>query len=231
MRIDECYTLTHSKAVARGIIRNNEFIEVPNDRTVNRNKSLRAKDSENLGMVDDVASVRKNDEDTKSNEDVAREIVHFLEQHDKDDPTVKHQAMVLTQTIDAGGTNSAEDFCECYNAVVPKDYRCEKYVGGKKINNSILSDFGEGKIRTLVVIDKLREGYDNKAVSVVAIVRNVAIESRVLFAQFVGRAIRKIRPDDPVTAIIIAHKRHDQRPNYDQFDHVTDVIVPADEEN
>lgn len=128
--------------------------------------------------------------------------------------------MVLTQTVEKGGINTAEDFCECYNSIVPHEYHCEMYVGGSK--QDILRSYQEGNIRTLVVVNKLKEGYDNKRVSVVAIVRNVAKESRVLFAQFVGRAIRKADPSDPVTAVIIAHKRHKQRENYEQFDKVPD---------
>ena len=100
---------------------------------------------------------------------------------------------------------------------MPHEYRCEIYVGGSK--QDVLKSFQDGSIaiRTLVVVNKLREGYDNKRVSVAAIVRNVAKESRVLFAQFVGRAIRKAHPDNPVTAVVIAHKRHKQRENYEQF--------------
>ena len=128
--------------------------------------------------------------------------------------------MVLTQTIESGGINPAEDFCDSYNSIVPREYRCEMYVGSSK--QDILRSYQKGNIRTLVVVNKLKEGYNNKRVSVVAIVRNVAKESRVLFAQFVGRAMRKAHPDDPVTAVIIAHKRHKQRENYEQFDKVPD---------
>ena len=129
---------------------------------------------------------------------------------------MQYQAMVLTQTV--RGINSAENFCQAYNRVNPD--QCEMYVGDTSAE--VLRRFQNGTTRTLVVVDKLREGYDNKRVSVVAIVRNVGRRSTVLFAQFVGRAIRKVRPDDPVTAVIIAHRRHNQRQNYDHFDQVND---------
>ena len=137
--------------------------------------------------------------------------------------------MVLTQTIEKRGINPAEEFCKCYNSVVPHQYCCEKYVGGSK--QDVLKSFQDGNLRTLVVVNKLKEGYDNKRVSVVAIVRNVAKESRVLFAQFVGRAMRKEHPDDPVTAVVIAHKRHNQRRNYEQFDQVADKDVIVNEDD
>ena len=66
------------------------------------------------------------------------------------------------------------------------------------------------------------EGYDNKRISVVGIVCNVARQSKVLFSQFVGRAVRKAHLQDPVTAVIISHPQYNQRVNFDQFDKVTD---------
>ena len=134
--------------------------------------------------------------------------------------------MVLTQSVE-GGINSAEDFFHEYNEVAPPGYNCEMYVAGSP--TCVLTRFQDGTTRTLVVVNKLREGYDNINVSVVAIVRNVSLKSRVLFAQFVGRAIRKAHPNDPVTAAIIAHKRHKQKNNYDQFDKVVDEKVTVDE--
>ena len=125
--------------------------------------------------------------------------------------------MVLTQT--KNGINSAQKFFESYNRV-NNPGQCGMYVGDASAE--VLQRFQNGKTRTLVVVDKLREGYDNKRVSVVAIVRNVGPTSTVLFAQFVGRAIRKAHPDDPVTAVIIAHRYHNQEQNYEQFDQVND---------
>ena len=86
----------------------------------------------------------------------------------------------------------------------------------------ILKDFLSGDIRVLVVAGKLLEGFDRKNVSVVGIARRVARKSKVLFAQFVGRAVRKFDNDDLVTTMIVSHKFYNQRENYDQFDKVTD---------
>ena len=131
--------------------------------------------------------------------------------------------MVLTQSAEDFGINSARDFFHEYNQVAPPGYQCEMYIAGSP--TSVLTRFQNGTTRTLVIVNKLREGYDNTNVSVTAIVRNVGPSSRVLFAQFVGRAIRKAHPDDPVTTAIIAHKRHKQRKNYEQFDSVADEDV------
>ena len=75
---------------------------------------------------------------------------------------------------------------------------------------------------TLVVVGKLLEGYDNRNVSVVAIVRKVSPESKVLFTQFVGRAVRKASRNDPVNAVIVSHPRYEQQRNYDNFDQIAD---------
>ena len=158
---------------------------------------------------------------------VSLKIVEILQEHDTQDPDIRHQAMVLTQTVPSGGTNSAEDFCQQYTKVAPLNYHCEKYVASS--SNDVLKKFQNGATRTLVIVEKLKEGYDNTNVSVVAIVRNVSSKSRVLFSQFVGRAIRKAHPDDPVTTAIIAHKRHKQEDNYNQFDQVVDEDVILDE--
>ena len=126
--------------------------------------------------------------------------------------------MVMAQTVN--DLNSASEFKYAYDAVtIPGDI-CEVYVGTTP--RYILDRFDRGEIRTLVIVGKLLEGYDNKRVSVVAIVRNVARQSKVLFTQFVGRAVRKVCPDDPVTAMIISHQIFNQRENYYQFDTVTD---------
>ena len=148
---------------------------------------------------------------------VARKVNRHLDQHDREDSPRRHQAMVLAQTID--GVNSATDFKLAYGAVNPND-TCEMYVDGSP--RHILDSFEQGAIRTLIIIGRLLEGFDNKNVSVAAIVRNVGRERKVLFAQFVGRAVRKIRPDDPITTVVVSHQQFRQRDNFDVFDKVTD---------
>lgn len=153
-------------------------------------------------------------------QEVAKYVQFYLNQHDQQDPQVCHQAMVMAQTVI--DLNAAKDFEKAYNDVkdpISGD-SCGVYAGDA--TREILDRFDNGETRTLVIVGKLREGYDNKRVSVVAIVRNVARQSKVLFTQFVGRAVRKVRPDDPVTAMIISHEIFNQRPNFDQFDTITE---------
>ena len=82
----------------------------------------------------------------------------------------------------------------------------------------ILEDFVNGDIRTLVIVGRLLEGFDHKPVSVLGIVRNIAPTSRVLFAQFVGRAVRKNSPSDLVPAQIVSHEYFNQMQNYNTFE-------------
>ena len=125
--------------------------------------------------------------------------------------------MVLTQTIET--LNPAAEFVETYNREFPND-GCERYTGDSR--RSILTKFEEGEIRVLVIVGKLLEGFDRKNVSVAAIVRNVALSSRVLFAQFVGRAVRKFHSEDNVTTMVVSHEYYKQRENFEQFDEVPD---------
>ena len=163
---------------------------------------------------------------------IAQSIQFYLDEHDRLDPRHKHQAMVLTQTIN--GLYGATEFVETYRRVCNPNDWCEKYTSESVIYEfedgvsytvppeEILKKFVNGDIRVLVVVGKLLEGFDRKHVSVAGIVRKVARESKVLFTQFVGRAVRKLDNNDPVTTVIVSHKFYNQRENYDQFDKVTD---------
>ena len=132
--------------------------------------------------------------------------------------------MVIAQTKE--DINSAREFCQLYNDLYPD--HCE--VDDNDSPPTVLTRFEKGKFRTLVVIKKRSEGYDHKPISVLGIVCNIAPTSRVLFSQFVGRAVRKTSVDDPIIAKIVTHVCFNQRVNYDNFDRVTDEYYPEDDE-
>ena len=144
---------------------------------------------------------------------IVRSIHQFLNEHDQQDSRFNHQAMVLTQTIKS--LNPAAEFVETYNQIFPND-GCDRYTGDSQ--RSILTKFEQGEIRVLVIVGKLLEGFNRKHVSVATIARNVAPSSRVLFAQFVGRAVRKFDNEDNVTTMVVSHKIFNQKVNFDQFD-------------
>lgn len=159
----------------------------------------------------------------------------LLKEHDDKDPGTFHQAMVLTQEKKDGGINPAETFCRIYNSIVEYMYpssevaknKCKFYFGGTP--SSVVKNFKGGHMRTLVIVGKLLEGFDHKNVSVVGIARNVANNSRVLFAQFLGRAVRKMSKDDPVTAVVVSHAHYKQKDNFEQFDMIPDEDVIIEE--
>ena len=87
-----------------------------------------------------------------------------------------------------------------------------------------------GEIRVLGIVGQLLEGFDHNPVSVLGIVRNIAPTSRVLFAQFVGRAVHKNGHNDPVRAQIVTHECFNQHQNYDTFEMLAEVD-PTDDDD
>ncbi len=140
---------------------------------------------------------------------------------------------MLVQSIEGTDRrkNAADTFCEVYNeGVTDTRERCQAYV--TEVARSVLDDFVARKFRTLVIIGRLLEGFDHPSVSVVAIARNVLPTSRVLFTQFVGRAVRKLSRDDPVTANVISHPIYAQGRNFSLFDRAAEEDAdPRDEDD
>ena len=184
-----CYRLDRNEAVRQGIIRDIRYEEV--GQPGNEDECMRL---------------------------IADKIKETLIEHDRQDPSIKHQAMVLTQQKE--NHNGAMDFERIYGN------DCNVYITDSP--PSVLIRFNSQIFSTLIIIGRLLEGYDNHNVSVVAIVRNVARSSRVLFTQFVGRAVRKariFRPGDqvdPVEAVLISHVKYNQRQNFENFDKIAD---------
>ena len=149
-----------------------------------------------------------------------------LKDHDRLESTTYHQGMVIAQRKSKDEKNSARNFYAVYEANYPGN--CKVYDSDS--DSAVLDSFKKNEFRTLVVIGKLLEGFDCKSVSVLGIVRNIAPTSRVLYAQFVGRAVRKTSVDDPVDAQVITHVYFNQKINHEMFDKVTDNVYPEDEE-
>lgn len=114
------------------------------------------------------------------------------------------------------------------NAFSPIYQHAAIYV--RKATREVLQRFLNGDLRVLIVCGKLLEGFDHSNVSVVGIFRNVGLNTRVVFSQFIGRAVRKSTPDDPVTATILSHIKFNQRANYDQLDVLPDDDSQEDDE-
>lgn len=166
------------------------------------------------------------DDEEHAREALARCVDESLRAHDKLDPSTKHQAMILAQSIRT--LNGAEAMVQCYNRLFPG--KATAYHSGSG-NATILENFRSGKIQVLVVVGKLLEGFDHKPVSVLGIARNVAQKSRVLFTQFVGRAVRKVsHENENISAIVCAHVQHSQEHNFSALDSLADCD-PSDEDD
>ena len=187
-----CYNLSHGEAVAKGIIREPQFIEAtPDD-------------------LFDIKDDRTYDKDECIIMSVLQKVRDTLNAHDYEDKNYVHKAMILA--IDK---QNATNICSLWNEHYNKD-SCVTFIQNDSKTN-VDRFMKRDKIKVLVVIYRLTEGFDYKQISVAAILRNVNKKSRVYFSQFVGRAVRKLHANDPVKATVISHAVYNQRQNYDAF--------------
>ena len=228
-----CFELSHEEAVSRGIIRETHFFEVEgNDVTVG-GEEVEGNDvtmgevegnevtvgceveGNEVTMGDEVEGndITVDGEEVKGNDvilGVLQKVKETLMTHDSLDSQCAHKAMVLaTKKAHAGKICSLWDnhldFGQCLSFVQNDAFaNVERFMK-------------EDGVRVLVVIFRLTEGFDYKAVSVAAILRNVNKRSRVYFSQFVGRAVRKLHANDPVSAVVISHAKYKQRQNFEDF--------------
>ena len=190
-----CFVLSKSEAVSQGIIRETKFKDI--------------RDHPGIEFLShEPREVRK-----EQIRQVLESVRETLKDHDKQDPEHRHKAMVL-----ATGIEDAKAIEEMWNEQVNDGLGCCKtFVQNDKIDNVRNFEDPTSDVRVLVVIYRLTEGFDCKNVSVAAILRNVGEKAQIYFAQFVGRAVRKLHKDDPVVATVISHVQHHQRKNYDIF--------------
>ena len=118
---------------------------------------------------------------------------------------------------------------------LPEDLIAAVFLDGTP--GQVLKDFSKpdgqkhrGTPRILIVCARLLEGYDNKNISVCVILRNISRQSAVLFAQFIGRCLRRHQDDlDIVEAKMITHIVHKQQSNFEAFCDEEAMGLPEDE--
>ena len=151
-----------------------------------------------------------------------RKVKAALRDHDMSHQGVFHQAMILCQTTDT--INPISLFVRLYNEnIIEVRDRCEQYISTTNVN--IRNDFTDGRFRTIVICGSLLEGFDHRNVSVVGIIRN--LRSKILFSQFVGRALRLIDEHDHLTAQIITDPRFGIREIWENY---RDPVVGDDDD-
>lgn len=72
-------------------------------------------------------------------------------------------------------------------------------------------------VRVLFICKKLLEGFDYPHVSVLGVLRNIQRSSKVMFTQFIGRAVRRINETDDYVAEIFSDQEMEQSNNYNAY--------------
>ena len=203
-----CFEISRARLAEQGIIRNLIFPEdYESDSQPEYNKN---DDAETNKLKYEKAVI---DAFVK----ISKKVQELVILHDSKNPDHFHQAMILCQTIET--RNPSDSFVKAYNQSVNNDREmCHAYTG--KTSKQTLDRFLKKKFRTLIIVGRLTEGFDHPNVSVVGIARNV--QSRILFAQFVGRALRKLDSNDTVDACIVSDKIFEQRKMWENFETLPD---------
>ena len=205
------YTLSREDAIRKGFIRDVEFNPIPHD----PHETNTRYDHTNMEQRIRYAML------------VVGRVVSLLDQKNREHPLPggkNHAALVVTR-----------DKAEATFVVMlaKRDYPnlpITEVHGGvrEEERKQRIAQLKEGKIRIIVMVGMLLEGFDHPPISVAAIVTR--IHSRVKFAQFIGRAQRVVRVEQEVeqdvVAHIVTHEYFQQKKNYDEY--IT-PIIPVDE--
>ena len=152
-------------------------------------------------------------------ETLVRLVRAALVRHDLHHPGIVHKAMILSHRV--ADTN---EVTEAFNRLAPVE--CASYTSNTPNKDAVLEQFkaNDTNPRVLSVCGSLLEGFDHKPVSVLGIYRNVGRERKVLFTQWIGRAIRKVpgEPEEGFTAEIIVHRDRHQRASFEELFVVAD---------
>lgn len=205
-----CYELERTKAVKDGVIREMAFL---NSAILTDEHKFELKCEDLSALLDQLNEISALDP-PRFNEIliVLMNVKTTLKKHDEKDKKYSHKAMVLAKSI-----SEAQAIAKMWNKII-KFGECKTFTQEDHESENLNAFKTKKETKVLVVIRRLTEGFDCKNVSVAAILRNVQPQSRVYFAQFVGRAVRKLHKDDPVKATVISHPVHNQKQNFDTFE-------------
>ena len=218
-RFGPTYRLTREKAIEEGYIREVEFNPIPLERPTKY----------------DPADIEKRIHYATL---VINEVVQLLGKKDKECPLPggkKHAALVI-----ARDTTEATLLKEKAQKNHPDMEDCIAEVHSnvhKDIRKLVLEALYNGKVRILIIVSMLLEGFDYPPISIAAIVTR--IHSCVKFAQFVGRAQRVVRQpqqeegvkpeqEKGVKAHIVTHDYFQQRERYEEY---TKPSIPVDDDD
>lgn len=148
---------------------------------------------------------------------ILNKVKELQQRKDRDSPlpnNVPHMAFAITKT-----TFNADMVAELWNCFW-KDaisYHSDKRSELPQLMKRIQAN----KVRLVVVVDMLQEGFDHPPISIAAIMTKIT--SPVKFVQFIGRAQRIVRghdghpESDKIIADIVTHLDFQQREMYSEF--------------
>ena len=137
---------------------------------------------------------------------------------------VPHMAMAITKD-----TKGADKLVEVWKVLNP-DAPASVYHSGvkpKRRREEVFNQILENKLKLVVVVEMLLEGFDHPPISIAAVATKIV--SPVKFVQFVGRAQRIYRgtQDSEVNGIahIVTHSHYEQGDNYRKF--IQELLIPS----
>ena len=205
------YTLSREDAICKGFIRDVAFDPIPFDSW----ETDRRYDHTDVGKRITYARF------------VVGKLVSLLDQKDRECPLPggkKHAALIITRDI------KEATFVMIFAQIDHPDLSITEVHGSvrEEERKQRIAQLKEGKIRIIVMVGMLLEGFDHPPISVAAIATR--IHSRVKFAQFIGRAQRVVRVqrevEKNVMAHIVTHEYFQQDKNYREY---IIPIIPVEE--
>ena len=205
------YSLTREKAIEEGYIREIEYKSIPLARPTKYES----------------ADIEKRIQYATP---VIHEVVQLLEEKDKEHPLPggkKHAALVIAK--DTAEATLVKEMAQ-KNHPHMHDYIAEVHSNvHEDMRKMVLKELYNGKVRILIIVSMLLEGFDYPPISIAAIVTR--IHSCVKFAQFIGRSQRLVRQPEAergVKAHIVTHDYFQQRKRYEEY---IKPRIPIDDED
>ena len=201
------YKYKLSAAMAKGYVKSLEkFTYVPDKLYLtideNDNKKYTVEEIYEMGLKDEEWVSRSVAYSLECSEKVVDESIKKLEEKLDNNKKIPHKIIAVACSI-----NHANDIKMLYES---KGYPCaivhSKMTNEEKEKN--LKDIENHRVKVVINVAMLGEGYDHPYLSVAAIFR--PFRSALPYAQFIGRILRKI-PDDEVTSLdnigqVISHQ-------------------------
>ena len=205
------YTLSREDAIRNGFIRDVEFDPIPHE----PGETDRRYDHTDVGKRMKYAWL------------VVRKVVSLLDKKDTECPLPggkKHAALIITRD------KSEATFVMQLAQIDNPNLAITEVHGNvrEETRKERIAQLKEGKIRIIVMVGMLLEGFDHPPISIAAIATR--IHSCVKFAQFIGRAQRVVRVQKEVernvNAHIVTHEYFQQEKQYKDY---IKPVIPVEE--